>query len=60
MKDKIQKGAQHNSIYGLGFIGALVYFISNATSLWTGIVGVIKAIFWPAFLIYEWMQYLGM
>ena len=60
MRNKIQKGAQHNSIYGLGFIGALVYYISTATGLWAGIVGIFKSIFWPAFLVYEWMMYLGM
>ncbi|MDX1684422.1 MAG: hypothetical protein R3275_04250 [Saprospiraceae bacterium] len=60
MRNNIQKSAQHNTIYGMGFIGALVYFISTATSLWTGVVGVVKSIFWPAFLIYEVLSHLGM
>lgn len=47
-------------IYGLAFIGALVYYISTATSFWMGVLGVLKAMVWPAFLIYELMSYLHM
>jgi|TARA_Y100000310_G_C20631820_1_gene789060 hypothetical protein len=47
-------------VYGLGFIGALVYYISNATSFWMGVLGILKAIVWPAFLVYELMKFLGM
>jgi hypothetical protein len=39
-------------IYGLGFIGAVIYFISHATGFWVGVLGFLKAIVWPAFLIY--------
>lgn len=42
-----------NAVYGLGFIGAAVWFISTATSFWMGVLGFLKAIVWPAFLIYE-------
>ena len=48
------------TIYGLGFIGAAVYYISQAESLSAGVLGVIKAIFWPAFLVYELLKFLGM
>jgi len=41
------------AVYGLGLIGALVYYIQSATSFWDGVWGVIQAFFWPAFLIYE-------
>ncbi len=53
MKEKIQKGASSNPIYGLGIIGAAVYFISQATSFWMGVLGFLKAIVWPALLVYE-------
>ena len=46
--------------YGLGFIGALVYYISTATSFWGGVLGVLKALVWPAFLVYELLKYLAM
>jgi len=39
-------------VYGLGFIGAAIYFISNATTFWIGVLGFLKAIVWPAFLVY--------
>ncbi len=41
------------AVYGLGFIGALVYFIQNADSFWAGALGVLQAIVWPALLVYE-------
>ena len=49
-----------NAVYGLGLIGAAIYFISQATSLWMGLIGFLKAIFWPAFLVYEAFSYFGM
>jgi hypothetical protein len=42
-----------NGLYFMGFIGAAVYHISTATDFWIGVVGVLKAIVWPAFLVYE-------
>ncbi len=61
MKQKIQECAPAQSaLYGLGFIGAAVYFISHATCFWGGVFGFIKAIVWPAFLVYEAFKHLGM
>lgn len=45
--------------YGLGFIGALVYYISTATSFWNGVFGVVKALLWPGFLIYDLLKFIG-
>lgn len=53
-------GGTTGGIYGLAFIGALIYYLQHATSIMMGIVGVLKAIVWPAFLIYELMGYLQM
>jgi hypothetical protein len=50
--------AAGGSVYGLGFIGALVYYISSATTLWLGVVGAFKAAFWPGFLVYELLKFL--
>lgn len=47
----ICKGA--GGMYGLGFIGAAVYYIQNATGFWNAALGIIKAIVWPAFLVYK-------
>lgn len=46
--------------YGLGFIGAVVYWIQHADSFLDGVIGFLKAIFWPAFLVYEWLDFLKM
>ncbi len=52
-------GGVGGGIYGLGFIGAVVYFIGQATSFGMGVVGFLKAIVWPAFLVYELLKFLG-
>jgi len=49
-----------SAIYGLGFIGAVVYYVATATSFWVGVLGVLKAIVWPAFLVFELLKSLGM
>ena len=54
-KDSCKGGA----IYGLGFIGAAIYYISTATGFWMGVLGFLKAIVWPAFLVYEVLKFLG-
>ena len=48
------------AIYGLGFLGALIYYISTAETFWIGVLGVLKSLVWPAFLVYELLKYLGM
>jgi hypothetical protein len=40
------------AVYGLGFIGAAVYFIANATGFWTGVLGILKAAVWPALVVH--------
>lgn len=45
--------------YCLGVIGAAIYYISTATGFWNGTWGVIKALLWPAFLIFEVLKFVG-
>ncbi len=45
--------ASGGMVYGLGFIGALVYFIQHAATFGDGVMGLLKAIVWPAFLVYK-------
>ena len=47
------------AVYGFGFIGAAIYYISTATGFWVGVLGVLKAIVWPAFLVFEALKTLG-
>lgn len=45
-------------LYGLGFIGSAVYFVSQATTFGMGVLGVIKSVAWPAFLVYHAFDFL--
>ena len=58
MKENVQKNATGGVVYGLGFIGAAIYFISHATGFWMGVLGFLKAIVWPVFLVYEAFKHL--
>lgn len=49
-----------SGVYGMAFLGALVYYLQQATSFGMGAIGVLKAIFWPAVLIYRVFGMLGM
>jgi len=48
-----------SAVYGLGLIGAAVYFIGHATTFWLGVLGFLKALVWPAFLVYQAFSVLG-
>lgn len=52
-------GAGIGGLYGLGFIGAAVYYLKAAESFWGGVGGFFKALVWPAFLVYEALKDLG-
>ncbi len=43
--------------YFLGMIGAAVYFVQQAVGFWPGVLGVLKAMVWPAFLVYKIMEF---
>lgn len=49
-------GVCGGGVYGLGFLGAVIYYISTAGSFWMGVLGILKALVWPAFLIYELLK----
>jgi hypothetical protein len=62
VKQAVQKCCQDSCggmVYCLGFIGSAVYYISNATGFWIGVLGFLKAIVWPAFLVFELLKFLG-
>jgi len=58
MNQNISQGT-NGAIYGLGFIGAVVYYISTAPTFWIGVLGFLKAIVWPAFLVYDALRFLA-
>jgi hypothetical protein len=42
-------------VYFIGFIGAVIYYIQQSTTFWQGVIGVLKALVWPAFLVYKFL-----
>lgn len=60
-----RKGSMKNNnvggaVYGLGFIGALIYYLQHATSFLMGVLGFLKALVWPALLVYQLLHFLKM
>jgi hypothetical protein len=47
-----------DAVYGLGFIGALVYFIQQAHTFGEGLLGILKAVVWPALVAYKLLGFL--
>jgi hypothetical protein len=52
MKRGMRSGGGSGS-YFLGFLGALLYYIHAADTFGAGVIGILKAIVWPAFLVYH-------
>lgn len=44
-------------VYCLGFIGAIVYFFQHADTFWQYVLGILKAIVWPALLIHQALEF---
>jgi hypothetical protein len=45
--------ATANTIYGLGLVGALIYYLQQSSTIVEGLIGILKSIVWPAILIYR-------
>jgi len=50
--------AGSGAIYGIGTLGALVYFLQHATSFVEVIMGFFKAVFWPGVVLYRILELL--
>jgi hypothetical protein len=57
-KNNMNKGTSE-AANGLGFVGAAIYFIQHATTFWGGVLGILKAMVWPAILVYKLLELLG-
>ena len=53
------QGGSSDAVYGLGLIGAWVFYISRASTFREGLLGFFKGIVWPAFLVYELLEFLN-
>lgn len=56
----IHQGGASEAVYGLGLIGACVYYFGHATTFVAGLIGFLKAIVWPAMLVFEALKYFNM
>ena len=54
----VSAGNAANAVYGMGLIGAMVYFIQHASSFWAGALGILEAIIWPAIVVYKLLEFL--
>jgi hypothetical protein len=52
-------GGGGGAVYGLGLIGALIYYIQQAEGFWMGVLGILKALVWPAFVVYDLLKFLA-
>ncbi len=52
-------GGGGGAVYGLGLIGAIIFYIQHAQTFMDGVVGFFKALVWPAFLIYRVLELLN-
>ncbi len=52
--------ATADKVYGLGVLGAIIYYIQHSDTFWMGVVGILKALVWPAFLVYHLLQFFKM
>jgi len=55
---KMHGGGTSGGVYCLGLIGAAIYFIQHATTVWMGVLGALKAVVWPAMLVYKALEFL--
>ena len=54
------RGGAGNALYGLGIFGAAVYYVQASTGFWGGVLGLLKALVWPAMLVYRVFDMLKM
>ena len=45
--------------YFMAFIGAAVFYIQPTTTFGAGLLGFLKAIVWPGFLVYDLLRFLS-
>ena len=44
------------AVYGLGLIGAAIYYFAAANQFWEFVLAIPKAIVWPAIVVYELLK----
>jgi hypothetical protein len=52
------QGGSSGAVYGLGVIGACIYYITHATTPEEKALGFLKGLVWPVFLVKEALEFL--
>lgn len=55
-KTYANESASAGAVYGLGLIGALIYFIQAANGFWEILLAFLQAIVWPAYIVYKLLE----
>lgn len=57
-KGKAKSGSDSGggALYFVGFIGAFIYFMQAADGFGAVITGVLKALVWPAYIVYKLLE----
>ncbi len=45
-------------VYFMGLVAAAVFYIQQAATFGAGLLGFLKALVWPAFLVYHLLEFL--
>jgi len=53
------QGGSSDAVYGFGVIGAWVFYIGRATTPQEKVKGFFKGLVWPAYLVYELLEFLN-
>jgi hypothetical protein len=56
----VHRGGGGEAVYGLGFIGAAIYFIGHAATFGLGVLAFLKALVWPVFVVMALLKFLGL
>jgi hypothetical protein len=55
--NRVATNSGAGGVWFLGFIGALVYYVHfHSGTVWLVVLGFLKAIVWPAFVVYHVLQ----
>jgi hypothetical protein len=52
------QGGSSDTVYAIGIFGAWAFYIGRAKDFREGALGFLKGLFWPAFLVYEVLEFL--
>lgn len=56
MANSSSGGAGGGAVYGLGFVGAAIYYFSTGSSFWEFVLAIPKALVWPAIVVFELLK----